>query len=92
MIVYWRPKEFVVLAVRLAVMADRKGRSVVFKVPHHSSLRQLKLAIKNGIKSRIIVFQDMGAGEFLVEVEDAEDVETLFEEGFDVEESHMLAL
>ena len=90
MIVYWRPKEFVVvLAVRLAVMADRKGRSVLFKVPYHSSLRQLKLAIENGINSRILVFQDMGAGEFLVEVEDAEDVKTLFEEGFDVEESHI---
>ena len=79
----------VFLAVQLAVMTNCKGQSIVFKVPHHLSLRELQIAIENGIKSRIVVFQDMGASKFLVEVQDAEDMETLFKEDFDVEESYI---
>ena len=45
-------------------MADRKGRSVTFKVPHAMNLRELKNGLESGITSEIVVFQDLGGGEY----------------------------
>ena len=70
-------------------MADRKGRSVTFKTAHHVSLGVLKTAIDEEISSSIVVFQDLGNEEYLIELEDKEDAENLIEHGFDVEESHV---
>ena len=65
------------LAFREANMAGRKGRSVTFKIPYLLSLRELKAAIEEEIESGIIVFQDLGSGEFLLELETGADAESL---------------
>ena len=70
-------------------MADRKGRSVTFKTAHHVSLGVFKTAIDGEISGGIVVFQDLGNEEYLIELEDKEDAENLIERGFDVEESHV---
>ena len=70
-------------------MAGQKGRSVTFKIPYLLSLRELKAAIEEEIESGIIVFQDLGSGEFLLELETGADAESLIEEGFDVGVAHI---
>ena len=70
-------------------MADRKGRSVTFKVPHAMNLRELKNGLESGITSEIVVFQDLGGGEYLVEFSSLNDAETLLEEGYDISEIHV---
>lgn len=70
-------------------MADRKGRSITFRTAHQLSLRVLKTAIDGEISSSIVVFQDLGNQECLIELEDKEDAENLIEHGLDVEESHV---
>ena len=70
-------------------MADRKGRSVTFKVPHAMNLRELKNGLESGITSEIVVFQDLGGGEYLVEFSSLNDAETLVDEGFDISEIHV---
>ena len=73
-------------ALREAKMADRKGRSVTFKVPHAMNLRDLKTGLESEITSDIVVFQYLGGGEYLVEFSSVSDAEALVEEGFDVSE------
>ena len=58
-------------------MADRKARSVTFKLPYHLSAKELKDAIDEEIASNITVFQDLGNAEFLVELADQQDAELL---------------
>ena len=70
-------------------MADRKGRSVTFKVPRALNLRELKTGLESGIASEIVVFQDLGGGEYLLEFSSLNDAESLVEEGFDVSEIHI---
>lgn len=70
-------------------MADRKVRSVTFRLPHRIGLGVLKAAIEKEISQNIVVFQDLGEGECLLELELKEDAEELIEHGFDVEESHI---
>ena len=70
-------------------MADRKGRSVTFKVPNIINLRDLRAAIEEETNSDIVVFQDLGSYEFLVELNAANGAEKLIEEGFDVGDSHV---
>ena len=53
------------------------------------SAKELKHAIDEEISSNVTVFQDLGNGEFLVELADQQDAELLIEDGFDVEESHV---
>ena len=74
---------------REANMADRKGRSVTFTLPNRANLGVLKAAIQSEINSAIVVFQDLGNGEYLIECERKEDAETLVEQGFDMEEVHV---
>ena len=76
-------------ALREAKMADRKGQSVTFKVPHGMNLRDLKIGLESEITSDIVVFQDLGGGEYLVEFSSVSDAEALVEEGFDVSELHV---
>ena len=71
-------------------MADRKGRSVTSKVPHAMNLRELKTGLESGITSEIVVFQDLGGGDYLVECSSLKDTETLVEEGYDISEIHIL--
>ena len=74
-------------------MADRKGRSVTFKVPNESNttinLRSLRSAIETEIESEIIVFQDLGASQFLLELTTVNDAEKLIEKGFDHGDLHV---
>ena len=70
-------------------MADRKGRSVTFKVPNIINLRDLRAAIEEEIDSDIVVFQDLGSCEFLIELNATNDAEKLIEEGFDAGDSHI---
>lgn len=71
-------------------MADRKGRSVTFRAHDALNLRELRTAIEGEIESSIVVFQDLGASEFLLELEVASDAEKLIEEGFDAGDSHII--
>ena len=74
-------------------MADRKGRSGLLKFAYefnsNPNLRDLRSAIEEAIESEIIVFQDLGSSEFLVELDAANDAEKLTEEGFDFGDSHV---
>ena len=69
---------------REASMADRKGRSVTFKVPYEVNsivnLGDLRTAIEGEIESEIIVFQDLGSSEYLVELNAVSDAESLIED------------
>ena len=49
-------------------MADRKVWSVTFKMPFNMSPKELKEAIDGAIESNGTVFQDLGNGEYLIEV------------------------
>ena len=67
----------------------RQGRSVTFRTAHHFSVGVLKTAIDGEITSSIVVFQDLGNQEYLIELQDKEDAENLIEHGVYVEESHV---
>ena len=58
-------------------------------MPHAMNLRELKTGLESGITSEIVVFQDLGGGEYLVEFSSLNDAETLAEEGFDISEIHV---
>ena len=53
------------------------------------NLRELKTDLESGITSEIVVFQDLGGVEYLVEFSSLNDAETLVEEGFDISEIHI---
>ena len=72
-----------------AKMADRKVRSVTFKMPLNVTLKELKEAIDGSIESNVTVFQDLGNGEYLIEVSNQRDAEALVEEGYDFEDTHV---
>ena len=68
-------------------MADRKVRSVTFKLPFNMTPKELKEAIDGSIESNVTVFQDLGNGEYLIEVSNQRDAEALVDEGFDFEDT-----
>ena len=70
-------------------MADRKVRSVTFKMPFNMTPKELKEAIDGSIESNVTVFQDLGNGEYLIEVSNQRDAEALVDEGFDFEDTHV---
>ena len=70
-------------------MADRKGRSVTFSTPDRIGLGDVKAGIQNEIQDSIVVFQDLGDGVFLLELESRGDAEVLMNNGFDIEEYHI---
>ena len=70
-------------------MADRKVRSVTFKLPFNMTPKELKEAIDGCIESNVTVFQDLGNGEYLIEVSNQRDAEALVDEGFDFEDTHV---
>ena len=83
----WRENQFV--EVGLAIMADRKSRSVTFKGIFNISVGAMKTAIENITSQEITVFQSLGNEEFLVELTLKNAAELLIEEGFDVNEFHV---
>ena len=70
-------------------MADRKVRSVTFNLPFNMTPKELKEAIDGCIESNVTVFQDLGNGEYLIEVSNQRDAEALVDEGFDFEDTHV---
>ena len=67
-------------------MADRKGRSVTFKLPYKMNVGLLKTSIEQDISSSIAVSQDLGNNEYLVELDSKEGADALIDEGFDFED------
>ena len=57
-------------------------------MPNIINLRDLRAAIEEEIDSDIVIFQDLGSYEFLVELNAANDAEKLIKEGFDAGNSH----
>ena len=53
----------------VANMADRKGRSVLFKLPRKTSVGRIKSGISDEIADGITVFQDLGNNEYLIELQ-----------------------
>ena len=70
-------------------MADRKSRSVRFKLAFQVNIGVLKIGIERVTSEEITVFQNIGNDEFLVELKSKNAAEALIEEGFDVEELHV---
>lgn len=70
-------------------MADRKGRSVTFRTPERIGLGDLKAEIEKEIQDKIVVFQDLGDGVYLLELESRGDAEVLVNDGFDINEFHI---
>ena len=71
----------------LAKMADRKGRSVIFRTPFTASLKEIKDAISEEIGAdKITVLQQLSNGEYLVELTDNKLAEELIESGFAMDE------
>ena len=58
-------------------MADQKGRSVTFNMPGRIAHGNLKAGIGKEIHDKIVVFQDLGDGVYLLELESRSDAETL---------------
>ena len=70
-------------------MADQKRGSITFALLYRGSLRDLKAAIENEIFGKIIVFQELGNEEYLVECKMKEDAETLIEQDFNYKDIHV---
>ena len=70
-------------------MADRKGRSVTFKLPYKMNAGLLKTSIEQDVSSSITVFQDLGNNEYLIELDSKEGADALIDEGFDFEDVHV---
>ena len=70
-------------------MADRKGRSVTFKLPYKMNAGLLKTSIEQDVSSSITVFQDLWNNEYLIELDSKEGVDALIDEGFDFEDVHV---
>ena len=76
------------MEVGLAIMADRKSRSVRFKAIFNISMGEMKTAIEQITSQEITVFENLGNEEFLVELTSRNATELLIEQGFDVNEFH----
>ena len=73
----------------VADMADRKGRSVLFKLPRKTSVGRIKSGISDEIVDGVTVFQDLGNNEHLIELQTKAGADLLIEEGFDMDEVHV---
>ena len=83
----WRENQFV--EVGLAIMADRKSRSVTFRGIFNISVGAMKTAFESITSQEITVFQSLGNEEFLLELTSKIAAELLIDEGFDVNEFHV---
>lgn len=71
-------------------MADRKARSFTFKVPPGTKLNEIKTAIENETtEGAIKVFQEIGAYECLIELNEATRAQEIIENGFDAGTNHV---
>lgn len=75
----------------LAIMADRKGRSVIFGTPVTASLKEIKDAITAEIGAdKITVLQQLSNGEYLVKLTENKLAKELIESGIAINELHAL--
>ena len=65
-------------------MTYRKGRSVTFKLLRKVSIGLIRMTINNATSDAVVVFQDLGSEEFLVELESKVGSDT-----FDIEDLHV---
>ena len=71
-------------------MADRKAKSLTFKVPPGTNLGTLKEAIENeNANNEIKVFQAIGANEYLIEMTSETQAQEMIENGFDAGSTHI---
>ena len=71
-------------------MADRKCRTVTFKTPFGTSLKDIKDAITSEIGAdTLTVLQQLSTGEYLVETTSASLAEDLLESGFTCQDQHV---
>ena len=71
-------------------MADRKARSITFKIPAGRNLGDIKTAIENeNTDNKITVFQEIEANKYLVELTETTHVQELIENGFDAGPNHI---
>ena len=71
-------------------MADRKGRTLIFKTPFTATLKNIKDAITAEVgPDRITVIQHLNTGDYLVELSENQLAEDLIENGFALEELHV---
>lgn len=71
-------------------MADRKARTITFKLPITATLGELKKSLdKESARANPTVIQDLGAGQFLVEFESKEQANEFIDSGLDFDEIHI---
>ena len=71
-------------------MADRKGHTIVVKLPITATIVDLKKALDKETKwASPTIIQDLGAGQFLVELEMKEQAEEFIDGGLDFDEMHI---
>lgn len=71
-------------------MADRKARTIVVKLPITATIIDLKKALdKETKRANPTVIQDLGAGQFLVELESKDQAEAFIDGGLDFDEIHI---
>ena len=71
-------------------MADRKARTIVIKLPITATIIDLKKALdKETKRANPTVIQDLGAGQFLLELETKEQAEEFINGGLDFNEIHV---
>ena len=66
-------------------MADRRERSVTFRLPVRVGLGDLTAGIEKEINDAIKVFQELGENVYLLELATKADAELLVSNGFDVD-------
>lgn len=72
------------------LMADWKGRSLIFKTPFAVSLKNIKDAITAEVgPEKITVIQHLNTGDYLVELSENQLAEDLIENGFALDELHV---
>ena len=71
-------------------MADRQVRSFTFKIPPGRRLNEIKTAIELETEEGAIkVFQEIGAYEYLIELNEATQVQEIIEHSFDAGTNHI---
>ena len=79
-----RIEKLVFLCHLLANMADRKSRTITFKLPITATLSDLKKSLdKESQRADPTVIQELGAGQFLVEFKTKEQAEEFIDSGLD---------
>lgn len=71
-------------------MADRKARTITFKLPITATLGDLKKSLdKESSRANPTVIQELGAGQFLVEFQTKEQADEFIDSGLDFDEIHI---